>query len=391
MSSPALQQHLTALSTTYKQTLPLIQRLEKWSDTPGQGDDARIELGAEIHLRLKEMEDEMELLRVEVDELEAGGSRKRENEDKEAERERILIMSRKLEADMKTIRTQFRKAQIQAKRNAEVAKQKERQLLFSRNGEDGIPRTKASPKLTQDDLIVNASNDVTAALRRTHQLMQSELSRSQFAQQTLEQSTAALNSLSESYSNLDTLLASSRSLVSSLLRSQKSDTWYLETAFYILVGTIIWLLFRRIFYGPLWWLLWLPVKMVYRSMFAVLGMAGLSGGTQKSAISVDYSTGINTVSTPTVAFSPSSIAGGGYSVEHPAATRTTAVEPSNISGQIAEMVEEREKEENRYREEGTNIDGSSPEERQRQAEMPRNPKKRMWEENIDEGGKKDEL
>lgn len=41
----------------------------------------------------------------------------------------------------------------------------------------------------------------------------------------------------------------------------------------------------------------------------------------------------------------------------------------------------------------TNVDDISPEERQRQAEMPRNPKKRMWEENVEgqkEGGK-DEL
>lgn len=40
-------------------------------------------------------------------------------------------------------------------------------------------------KLTQDDLVVNASSDVTSALRRTYQLMQNELSRSQFATQTL--------------------------------------------------------------------------------------------------------------------------------------------------------------------------------------------------------------
>lgn len=32
---------------------------------------------------------------------------------------------------------------------------------------------------------MNASSDVTAALRRTHELMQAELSRSQFAQETL--------------------------------------------------------------------------------------------------------------------------------------------------------------------------------------------------------------
>jgi len=75
--------------------------------------------------------------------------------------------------------------------------------------------------------------------------MQSELSRSRFAQETLEQSTAALADLGEHYTNLNTLLANSRSLLTSLVKSQKSDTWYLETAFYILVTTIIWLVFRR--------------------------------------------------------------------------------------------------------------------------------------------------
>lgn len=74
---------------------------------------------------------------------------------------------------------------MQAKRNADIAKRKERELLLSsaRDGEGG-PR-KTQDKFTQGDLMVNASSDVTAALRRTHDLMQSELSRSQFAQETL--------------------------------------------------------------------------------------------------------------------------------------------------------------------------------------------------------------
>ncbi|EER25874.1 hypothetical protein D8B26_008193 [Coccidioides posadasii str. Silveira] len=389
-----LQQRLTALSVTNKQTTPLIQRLQNWSATPGQGDEARVELGTEIHLRLKEMEDEMELLRVEIDQLEAGSGRRRDNEDKEAERERIVTMARKLEVNIKSVRTQFRKAQIHAKRNADIAKQKERQLLFSGIGEDGMPQRKASPKLTHDDLVVDASNDVTAALRRTHQLMQSELSRSQFAQQTLEQSTAALNSLSESYSNLDTLLASSRSLVSSLLRSQKSDTWYLETAFYILLGTIIWLLFRRIFYGPLWWLLWLPLKMIYRSMFAIFGLVGLSGGAQKSVTSVQHSVtpGLSATSMATVIPSARTPAEAGSSESSQTAPAIPATESESISEEIVKMVSEREKEEDQRRQSGgTNVDDISPEERKRQEEMPRNPKKRMWEENIDKASKKDEL
>lgn len=102
MVSPGLQHRITSLSSTHRQTLPLIERLQKWAAAPGQGDEARVELGAEIHLRLKEMEDEMELLRVEREQLEAGGSRKREDQNKETERERAVIMIKKLESDVKT-------------------------------------------------------------------------------------------------------------------------------------------------------------------------------------------------------------------------------------------------------------------------------------------------
>ena len=86
-------------------------------------------------------------------------------------------------------RSQFRKAQLQAKRNADIAKRKERELLLSSAREGDGGRRKVQEKFTQGDLMVNASSDVTAALRRTHHLMQSELSRSQFAQETLGLST----------------------------------------------------------------------------------------------------------------------------------------------------------------------------------------------------------
>ena len=82
-------------------------------------------------------------------------------------------------------RSQFRKAQLQAKRNADIAKRKERELLLSSAREGDGGRRKKQENFTQGDLEVNASSDVTAALRRTHDLMQSELSRSQFAQETL--------------------------------------------------------------------------------------------------------------------------------------------------------------------------------------------------------------
>lgn len=57
-------------------------------------------------------------------------------------------------------------------------------MLFARPSERA-ETARGVNKFTQNDVVVNASSDVTAALRRTHELMQAELSRSQFAQETL--------------------------------------------------------------------------------------------------------------------------------------------------------------------------------------------------------------
>lgn len=113
-------------------------------------------------------------------------------------------MIRNLTSLLFSARSQFRRAQLQAKRNAEAAKRKERELLFEGIREGTKPvgsfgrRKGGQEKLSQDELLLNATNDVTAALRETHSLMQVEVSRSQFAHETLRKNpmpTFDLNSL----------------------------------------------------------------------------------------------------------------------------------------------------------------------------------------------------
>ncbi|OAQ98197.1 hypothetical protein LLEC1_02302 [Akanthomyces lecanii] len=58
------------------------------------------------------------------------------------------------------------------------------------------------------------------------------------------------------------MLGKSRELLGTLLRSQKSDTWYLQTAFYMLAVTGAWLVFRRLLYGPVWWLVLFPLRIL---------------------------------------------------------------------------------------------------------------------------------
>lgn len=135
--------------------------------------------------------------------------------------------------------------------------------------------------MSKEEQLVASSGDVTQALRRTYDMMATNLSRSDFAHKTLKESTAALAQLSDSYSSLDTMLSSSRDLLGTLMKSQKSDTWYLETSFYLLVGTIGWLVFRRFLYGPIWlmaWIVRLPLGLIFKGAASVSNVVGHHGG-----------------------------------------------------------------------------------------------------------------
>lgn len=99
-----LQTRLKDLSATLGQIHSLISRLRNFTSSIGQGDAPRLELAAEIHGRLKDAEDELELLRVEVDALEADageGRRRGGDPDREAERERVISLAGRLGFDLK--------------------------------------------------------------------------------------------------------------------------------------------------------------------------------------------------------------------------------------------------------------------------------------------------
>ncbi|KAL8961515.1 MAG: hypothetical protein Q9193_001936 [Seirophora villosa] len=411
MNIPNLTDRLQTIHDAHKQTLHLIHRLSKLPATPGSSSldpeaaDARLELSAEIHQNLKEQEEEFELLQQEVDDQTGTASwtssARRRDSERERERTALAAQVARLGEDQKLARSQFRKAQLQAKRNAEAAKRKERELLFARvqDGEpgSGSGRRKGQEQITKDQLEANASADVTAALRRVHSLMQSEVSKSQFALETLHQSSAALSTLSESYSNLDSLLSSSRNLVSTLLHSQKSDTWYLESAFWILVVTIGWLVFRRILYGPGWWLLYLPTTVLWRlTSFAIHFVHGASGflaaavGVKSQSTSIvqasqrvtsnlqEQPTATEAIPTINRGMTAPSIrvGGGGKGQPRP---QPAQEEQQSMSDTVAEMAEKASEvgvssgtgmEQN---EQGTTL-------RERGSDEPPNPKKRMFEE-----------
>jgi len=135
----------------------------------------------------------------------------------------------------------------------------------------------------QEELVLNASSDITSSLKRTHTLLASELSRSQFATETLSQSTQALKELSNRYSTFDDMLLKSRKLITDLVRKNKSDAWYYEMAIKIMVITLVWLVIRRFFYGPFYLFIWLPLKLCWWALTFCGYLMGV-GGDYRSAI-----------------------------------------------------------------------------------------------------------
>lgn len=99
--------------------------------------------------------------------------------------------------------------------------------------------------------------------------------------ETLEEGTANLKTLDSTYARVGGMLSNSGQLLGVLMKSTKSDTWYLETTFWMLVAVLGWLVFRRFLYGPLWWIVWLPLRIVFKTGSGAVGMVG--GGGQPGA------------------------------------------------------------------------------------------------------------
>ncbi|KAH7379340.1 Sec20-domain-containing protein [Phaeosphaeria sp. MPI-PUGE-AT-0046c] len=420
-TTQSLTTRLTALSEANKALGQLIQRLAKLDFQPGsqplstdEEGDVRLELSAEIHESLKGIEEDLELLRQEVEDVAGtGNSSARRRESKtEGERSRLAVLLARLTEDLKSSRTQFRKAQLTAKHNADRAKVKERELLFS-NLQSGTStpsstyrQRKQAQGLSEGEVVAQASSDVTAALRRTHLLMQGELSRSRFAQETLEQSTAALADLGERYSDLNTLLSNSKNLLSTLVKSQKSDTWYLETTFYILITTVLWLVFRRWLYGPLTWFLIWPLKLVFRVVFGVFGLASASSATTSSIANPSSASS----SSSSLIVKPSATGGSPkFNAAQQQQQRYVRVggggrgymnggdpsPPNSYSQQVGKMAEQNQQQQQQeevpdhpqFREPRKDED-EGPVRRGdgtilQESDKPRNPKKKMWEENVE--------
>ncbi|EME44053.1 hypothetical protein DOTSEDRAFT_53268 [Dothistroma septosporum NZE10] len=417
-----LSQQLTALFDCLKTTNTLISRLHKLKFVPGSepieaDSGVRVELAQDIHDSLKQLEEELEFLQQEAEEYTTEGNRFRRHSSTDGEEARLQAKVVRLKDELAHSRQKFRNAQVAAKFASDEAKKREREavlegyrkeaeqlaaageqpngsagnqreLLFASRGR----RTQSQKQLTKDEILVTASSDLTAGLRRTYDLLSTEVSRSRFAQETFEESTAALAQLGEDYTSLDSILSNSRNLLSTLLRSQKSDTWYLENAFRILIITLVWLFFRRILYGPffklplfLWNIFALLTNWLFlKPLFFLLSVTGVLTTGPASTTSVAASSSTR---------APLIVQASAKGKSHPRPSHVIAGQPAGLGGTGAKVGKDPELEGRisesivrMVQESGRNDlprrgDGTVLEER---GDTPANPKKKSFEADVEE-------
>lgn len=190
------------------------------------------------------------------------------------------------------------------------------------------------------------------------------------------------------------------------MRSQKSDTWYLETAFYILAATIVWLVWRRLLYGPTWWLVWFPLRTFFRGWKGVITTLMSSGsgaevssvvtGSVTAATSIAASSVVHRKATrgakvPGVKPPSVNVGGGGRGAPMKGPNVPGAVKQGDgesVLEQVGRIVDESKDAAEAVAEESTD-------DALKEGEQP-NPQKRMWEEEAEApkeaaGRSKDEL
>ncbi|GAA5897120.1 uncharacterized protein JCM6883_006587 [Sporobolomyces salmoneus] len=167
----------------------------------------------------------------------------------------------------------YRSAVVQAKRTIDSSQHylnREELLAPATSGRDSpAPNSHNGAPQSEDDALMSATSDVTEGLRRTLQLLQSEVDRSQVSNELLEQQTQTLSSTTVQYSRLSTLLSSSKSLITSLERADVLDRLVLFGAFSFFVGVCSYIFKKRVVDRGI---------KVASAVTGVLGRTGAGGG-----------------------------------------------------------------------------------------------------------------
>lgn len=238
----------------------------------------------------------------------------------------------KLQEDLSRSKRQFRKAQVQCKKNVQTQWRAERELLFGNRTEP----TNAIKK-TKDEMITSKSEDITNALRQMHQMAQAEVAKSALNVEELEYSTKNLKELEKKYSGFDLLLNGSQILVRHLEEADKWDRIYMLASMGFLALVLAWIVWRRILKAPVMILVWSATQ-VFR-VFTFFGGSAkpaqdLAGSSISSAPSSAFTVQEAATALETVTGHVSSIS------KQSIVSMATAIQEINLEPSLSEMTVE---------------------------------------------------
>ncbi|KIJ55654.1 hypothetical protein M422DRAFT_240265 [Sphaerobolus stellatus SS14] len=200
-----------------------------------------------------EIRDDLEIFSKSLKELELLA----DDQDRERDRREITQRAKEFSEALTHIRKDARIAALTSKRAIDSMAQSAREELLR----SSVMNEKKFDEKS-GDAVMNASNNVTEALRRTIGLMQAELERSVLSAQMLEQSSANLKSTTTQHDTLSSLVNTSKHLIVALEKSDWLDRLLIlgGLCFFILVVAFIFK--RRVIDKSIrlvfWWTRFLP-------------------------------------------------------------------------------------------------------------------------------------
>ncbi|BEI86834.1 hypothetical protein CcaverHIS002_0701800 [Cutaneotrichosporon cavernicola] len=158
-----------------------------------------------------------------------------------------------IEGEYAATHAEYRAAIVAAKK-ASAAAVRKHELLEPL---DEAPRAEASTAVGGDDALQTKTNEVTDALRRTTQLLQTELERSVLSTQMLKESTTTMRSTQGLYDNYTALLTTSGQLVRAIERADWWDRALIMAAFACFLLAVLWVVKQRVLDrvggAAVWW------------------------------------------------------------------------------------------------------------------------------------------
>lgn len=197
--------------------------------------DAREELVANIQTRIRNYQSALEALEFEINDVAQVETRKR-----------YLVSLDRLKENLRLAGSKFRNAQFQARENDRLNIRQQREALFGDPSKQQSSETKRLQNMSTDDRILEASNDITASIRRMHNMAQTEAMKSAINVEELDMSTKQLKQLESKYTAFDIMLGGSQRLIRHLEQADKWDRIYMQAALAFLGAVVLWIVWHRI-------------------------------------------------------------------------------------------------------------------------------------------------